>query len=428
MQTLKRLSVDRIIAANVQGITGDFHDHTQADARDIIKPRATICNALELIAQNNTETKDERDLFLGLSDFFRRLAEDKNSSSATTPIDKRAVYVTSGTEHDVVIKKFQKLYHEEIAAIQKEIGNLPEDKHDLKNIINVLDESLGDKFPKKVADVLRPYLTEIWKDAGGHVWQDKDEYAKAKKAAEKLAPEYLPQLENRLVDNFQKSYNVELKSGESRRDYFLQVIKNELEGKGTSPQEGIAIVESIATEMGKAFTKKQLFNAYRIAVSQGVMRHRNFSQVLSMEAVGYNFVEVVAIIDDKTSPICRTMNGRRIDMGTATSYARKFLKSDEQKKLTLALNKPLVPYALGSAALADEWEDPKDFTPEKTSGKNTKDIVAGMKSQLPPYHPNCLSRIPVQYSAYHSGCTLPLPPSGNYSGAGNAGACFGTYW
>lgn len=298
-----------------------------------------------------------------------------------------------------MLKQFQKLYHKEIIAIQKQISNLPKDKHDLKNIINVLDESLGEKFPKKVADVLRPYLTTIWKDAGGHVWQDKDEHEKAKKAAEQLAAQYLPQLENNLVHGFQKSYNEKLTTGESRRDYFLQVIKNELEGKGTSPQKGIAIVESIATEMGKAFTKKQLFNAYRIGVSLGVMRHRNFSQVLSMEAVGYRFVEVVAIMDNKTSPICRTMNGRRIDMGTATSYAKRFLKTEEPKKepkkikkFTLVLDKPPVPYALGYVKFA-EWEDPKDFTPEKTSGKSSKDIVAGMKSQLPPYHPNCRTTV-----------------------------------
>lgn len=98
------------------------------------------------------------------------------------------------------------------------------------------------------------------------------------------------------------------------------------------------------------------------------MRHRNFSQVLGMQSLGYQYVEVVAILDNKTSPICRAMNGRRIPIETAVNY-------------------------VGGDFAESKWEKPKDFTPDKIAGKDTAGIVENMSSVLPPYHANCRTTV-----------------------------------
>lgn len=110
---------------------------------------------------------------------------------------------------------------------------------------------------------------------------------------------------------------------------------------------------------------------WRGLAANGMNRARNFGLLKAYEEIGVTHLEVVAVMDKRTSDICREMNGRIIPLAPALA----------QRDLLVA---------------ADNPEDVKTISPwlsiDQIKGKSTGSIISnGMI--MPPYHFNCRTTV-----------------------------------
>ena len=106
---------------------------------------------------------------------------------------------------------------------------------------------------------------------------------------------------------------------------------------------------------------------WRGFAANGMNRTRQFGLLQSYEDVGITELEVLAVMDERTSAICKDMNGRIIPVSNGLA----------QRDLMMA---------------AEDPEDVKTISPwpklEDIKGKSTKNVL-DQGVITPPYHFNC---------------------------------------
>ncbi len=147
-----------------------------------------------------------------------------------------------------------------------------------------------------------------------------------------------------------------------------EVVVNEL--KGVEKAYSKAVVDRMKEKMGDAFEHPTVKNYYDLVVRNAVNRSRNYARAYKFQRAGIAEMEVVAVIDRKTSAICREMNGRRISTETAVEYVNQTMESP-----------------LDELTEKFAWSTPKDVLGFR--GKSTVEILEKLNCKLPPYHGRC---------------------------------------
>jgi SPP1 gp7 family putative phage head morphogenesis protein len=115
-------------------------------------------------------------------------------------------------------------------------------------------------------------------------------------------------------------------------------------------------------------------------VEHAASRLRNVGNITGYEKAGIKYAEVFAILDDRTTDICREMNGRLIPVDYMTEIKEEFLSIDTKGRSVEDVKndlKELVPF----------WTN-KDTNIIK--GHSTNDILNAYPGlTLPPYHWRC---------------------------------------
>jgi hypothetical protein len=226
--------------------------------------------------------------------------------------------------------------------------------------MKVLDSGMRDKLPKELYNALKPYFVDAWKPLLK---------GKGVKSRHQDAMEFSKKSNNY---DFGKIYK------DNRTD-LQKAIEEELAGRPSDAADAMGKAAAAANKVNKYFSEEQLFNRYKMVVSGAVMKARNFSQVLSYEELKYTEVEIIAILDQKTSSICKFMNGRRIQITTAANYVKDYMKTDP-------------------ANVTARFGWPKRDTVGQMMGKSTADAVSGMGAKLPPYHAHCRTTVVPGYT------------------------------
>lgn len=151
-------------------------------------------------------------------------------------------------------------------------------------------------------------------------------------------------------------------------DDLKEVVVNEL--KGTERAYDKQVVERMKKKMGDVFDNPKVNNYYDLVVRNAVNRSRNYGRVRHYERIGVAEIEVVAVMDKKTSAICREMNGRRIKTQTAVDYVDECVKTP--------LNE-----------LTEKFAWPSSTQTKSFNGMSTDDIMKKIGCKLPPYHGRC---------------------------------------
>ncbi|MFH1549990.1 MAG: minor capsid protein [Planctomycetota bacterium] len=113
-------------------------------------------------------------------------------------------------------------------------------------------------------------------------------------------------------------------------------------------------------------------------------RARNWGSVFSLHEAGYEEYQIRAVMDERTSLICREMNGKVFKVALAMKTVRKVLDSPAADIETLA------PFPRWDKERSDFYIAPKG-KPLYLKGKSDK-WLQGHGLSLPPYHPNCFRR------------------------------------
>lgn len=128
----------------------------------------------------------------------------------------------------------------------------------------------------------------------------------------------------------------------------------------------------------------------KLIVQNGVQRIRNYAHINSLRQARIKVATIVAILDQRTSHICRTLDGKKIRIGVAAEtvdrltelepgdYAQEMFQTAEAKAMRVANSDP---------EAAEKY-----FESKVTDGYVNDDIIESGLG-LPPYHPNCRTRL-----------------------------------
>jgi hypothetical protein len=158
------------------------------------------------------------------------------------------------------------------------------------------------------------------------------------------------------------------KQFEHYADDIRKVVEDEL--NGTSRAYSAETIARLKEKMGEGFEHPYIRDYYDIVVRNAVNKSRNFGRVFRYERLGIAEIEIVAILDQKTSRMCRLMNGRRIPVNIAGEFVREVM--------TTQMDEMTEKFAWPTNSEVDGYKD-----------LSTSEILKRTKCKLPPYHARC---------------------------------------
>lgn len=148
---------------------------------------------------------------------------------------------------------------------------------------------------------------------------------------------------------------------------FLNEMSAEVMKQGMGRVDAGKYFESILSE---GFSRKR--NYWELLAEHVVTRSREFGKVSAYEKAGISEVKIVAVIDHRTSAICRFLNGKVINVNKLVKQRDELMRAKTLKQI-----KKLAPWY-------------SDRQVEIFEGKNPDKIPSSIG--LPPYHARCRTR------------------------------------
>lgn len=225
----------------------------------------------------------------------------------------------------------------------------------LDRIMADAEKTMTEDMPNDVSDIASDYNKQAYVLGLGKGWDgDNDEW----KVTDENALKWFRENDQFFFGNQWQHYKGDLK----------EVIENEL--KGVERAYDPAVVKRLQDKMGDAFNHPKVTDYYDLVVRNAVNRSRNYGRTFSFQRKGIAEMEVVAILDERTSKICREMNGRRIKTETAVQYV--------QETMATPLDE-----------LTEKYKWPRSSDVATWKGMSTDDIMKKLGCKLPPYHGRC---------------------------------------
>jgi len=225
---------------------------------------------------------------------------------------------------------------------------------EVAGLLKVIDDSLAGGFVANVEKGLPDILTKAYKRA-------------KKEAARKLAMAEI----DKKATTWLAEHHIYWVGG-----YFDKHLSDELKAH---------VIEGMKEGLGRAEIGRQLkefFEDYpgianrpdvywRGLAANGINRSRQFGHVQGYVDLGVKELEVIAVMDERTSPICRQMNGKIIPVAECAAQRDALMGIDDPE-----LVKELSP-----------WVSAKEI-----EGKSVKQIN-DMGVVMPPYHFHCRTEL-----------------------------------
>lgn len=123
----------------------------------------------------------------------------------------------------------------------------------------------------------------------------------------------------------------------------------------------------------------------RTIITSSVQRIRNYAHINSLRQARYKYGKIVAILDRKTSEVCRYLDGKYIRVKVAAAAVDRLTKLDPGD-YALELYKS----ELGKAYASD----PVNYVKDRIGSDGViEDSLVAEGRGFPPYHPNCRTRV-----------------------------------
>ncbi len=223
---------------------------------------------------------------------------------------------------------------------------------DADDIMAILQQKMQDELPGECTDTIQKWTGTAYRLGLGRIWDD-DQW----KVEDTNAIEFFTRHDQHFFGKQFENYS----------DVLRQVVVDELQGKRAYSKE---VVTKVRKALGEAFEHPHITDYYDLCMRNAVNKARNYGRIFQYERLGIAMVEIVAILDNKTSAICREMNGRRIEVQMLADHVREVLQTpmDELKEKFA-------------------WPTPEQV--RSYEGLSTKQIMDSISCKLPPYHGRC---------------------------------------
>jgi hypothetical protein len=296
-----------------------------------------------------------------------------------SPDDKQNAIESADQAEAGAIRSMETRYAERIADMLVRVEETAKSSADANGVIDpkkvfqVIEEELKNQLPKQLYEATLAKINLAWTDATKVKMGDR--IVEAQTTATERLHNAIPWFKDKALYDYGNIYQ------KIAADLNQDVLDG-LAGIGKSQEEIEArakkALEKVAERMG--VTAKDdvpigtVAERYRMVVSNAAMKARNFSQTLSYQELNIQHMEIVAVIDQKTSQFCRAANGRIIETSEAASYVEDYLSTDPDKTKEKF-----------------KWPDALHFNNPSSSKK----FFADVKCKLPPYHPRCRTTVVV---------------------------------
>ncbi|EMF99290.1 hypothetical protein LEP1GSC123_4718 [Leptospira borgpetersenii str. 200701203] len=273
------------------------------------------------------------------------------------------------------VSHFFSSYEDRVNEALNQISKKGMSKTDaIDTIWDILEKELGQKFPDETVKVWRETISKAW-DAG----QD------AKNPNSKTDPPKI-QANKDILDFFDKGYKFDIGKQFNQKedvnkienaireavetgstDEIIRKLQDELLGPAPKEKPGKKKEGYVPEEDPKAKLRDKLNDIVR----GQILRSRNFSRTLRLEQIGIKRLEIVAVLDERTSYICKLMNGKTIEVQTCVHYVQEFLADDPTREYF--------------------WKDRRNPTEAQIrkldiASKSGDEITAHLRNKMPPYH------------------------------------------
>ncbi|MDI7219283.1 hypothetical protein QMN07_17465 [Leptospira santarosai] len=272
---------------------------------------------------------------------------------------------------DAFVSHFFSSYEDRVKEVLNQISKKGIEKTDAINSIwDALEKELGQKFPEETAKAWRETISKAW-DAG----QD------TKNPNSKTNPPRV-QANKDILNFFDKGYKFDVGKQFDRKDDINKIedaIRKAVETGSTDDairklQDellGPESKEKPGKEKEGEAPKAKLRSKLGDIVRGQILRSRNFSRTERFEQIGIKRLEIVAVMDDHTSYICREMNGKTIEVQTCVQYVREFLADDPTRD--------------------NFWKDRQNPSESELrqldiASKSGDEITSFLRNKMPPYH------------------------------------------
>lgn len=216
---------------------------------------------------------------------------------------------------------------------------------------------LGTKFPELTRKEVEEFTREAWEIGQAYEIGVKD---------------IAPRINQDALDFFGRLNNADYgKLFNSQRDLFEESIRSVLDGNKTKAEA----IKALKERLGVDLKNKEITGRIEDIFRNKVYTSQNFSRIQRMHALGIAEVEIVAIMDAKTSPICRELNGRKFSVTEMNDFVEEFISTPTDENFW---NKYRPPTA----------KEIRDFPSMKSS-----EILKALAVKCPPFHFRCRTTI-----------------------------------
>ncbi len=260
--------------------------------------------------------------------------------------------------------QFFKSYEQKVYSTLESISKLDiSNKEASEFILQEIERELGVNFTNSQKEKFLEVLNEAWK-----LGQD---YSKGPNP-NALALDFNKEARN----FFEKLLKVDVGGQfKNSKNDFLSAIQ-----EGLKTGDINTVIQNLEEKLlGKLDSEgkrqnSEIINKLDYIVRDNIYRSQNFSRSLRMQEEGIYRVQIVAILDQKTSEICRSLNGKTVELKTINTYIREFLGDNPER--------------------AGFWQDrknPSDYAAkqmgfDKMSGD---EILEKLGHKAPPFHIRC---------------------------------------
>lgn len=184
------------------------------------------------------------------------------------------------------------------------------------------------------------------------------------------------------LDHFYFSKFADNTKQSMRRFFVEQYFENGAALFGRESSEELQDFRDASGERFRNLTDRQTLTIVQTAVQ----RTRNWSHMGSLDQAGFEYARLVATLDTRTSLLCLSIDGKLVRVGTAQGAIQRLNKlepADFAEEL------------YGSELAKQVRQDPSSVIREylEDDGLTIKDSLADTGLGIPPFHPNCRTRM-----------------------------------
>jgi len=253
-----------------------------------------------------------------------------------------------------VLEQFFKKYGAAVATMLRTAGRLISEEDAVERIVDFFRQEFGTRFPDAVYEDLQAGFKASWQQ--GQNFPVRKDW--------KTLP-----VPTETIEWFAKANHFDVSSKmlgleEPVRQAVLEALKS-----GNTPARIQAVRSALGTAFNDPGTRNHLENIFRNLSSRSSV----FSRVKRYEELKIQDIEIVAIMDRRTSALCKTMDGRRIKVEKVSSFVDEFTST---------------PY--DGPGFWKNFSNPPDSAFRGNLERlSTSDLVDKLGLPLPPYHFRC---------------------------------------